>query len=73
MYKILLLKSSVESFVEDREPSEMPNFHEMLQSIFTNRSGDKPDFVIRSKHNSTQIYLDSATKLDLILTTVYNL
>lgn len=51
----------------------MPNFHEMLQSIFTNRSGDKPDFVIRGKNNSTQIYLDSATKLDLILTTVYNL
>jgi hypothetical protein len=45
----------------------------MLQSIFTNRNSDKPDFVIRNKSNSTQIYLDSATKLDLILTTVYNL
>lgn len=51
----------------------MPNFHQMLQSIFTNRNSDKPDFVIKAKNQSTQIFLDNATKLDLILTTVYNL
>jgi hypothetical protein len=45
----------------------------MLQSIFTNKNSDKPDFVIRSRSNSTEIFLDNATKLDLILTTVYNL
>lgn len=73
VYKILLLKTTVEPFIEDKEPAEMPNFHEMLQSIFSNRSSDKPDFVIKTKTNSTQIFLDSATKLDLILTTVYNL
>jgi hypothetical protein len=27
VYKILLLKTSVEPFVDDKEPSEMPNFH----------------------------------------------
>jgi hypothetical protein len=74
VYKILLLKTSVDSFGDEREPAEeMPNFQEMLQSIFTNRSSDRPDFVIKSKSNSTQIFLDSATKLDLILTTVYSL
>lgn len=51
----------------------MPNFHQMLQSIFTNRNSDKPDFVIKAKNQSTEIFLDNATKLDLILTTVYNL
>jgi hypothetical protein len=51
----------------------MPNFSEMLQSIFTNRNSDKPDFVIRSRHSSTEIFLDNATKLDIILSTVDNL
>lgn len=45
----------------------------MLQSIFTNRNSNKPDFVIRNKSTSTEIFLDNATKLDLILTTFYNL
>lgn len=45
----------------------------MLQSIFTNRNSDKPDFVIKNRASSTEIFLDNATKLDLILTTVYNL
>lgn len=44
----------------------------MLQSIFSNRNCEKPDFVLRNKNSSTDIYLDSATKLDIILSTVYN-
>lgn len=45
----------------------------MLQSIFSNKNSDKPDFVIKNRSTSTEIYLDNATKLDLILTTVYSL
>lgn len=45
----------------------------MLQSIFSNKNSDKPDFVIKNRSTSTEIFLDNATKLDLILTTVYNL
>ncbi len=48
----------------------MPNFHDMLQSIFNNNQSDKPDFVIRSKNSATKIYLDKATKLDIIVSTV---
>ncbi len=44
----------------------------MLQSIFSNRNCQKPDFVLKNKNSSTEIYLDSATKLDIILSTVYN-
>ena len=51
----------------------MPNFKEMLQSIFTNSSRDKPDFVLKSKNSATSIFLDKATKLDIILSTVYNI
>ena len=50
----------------------MPNFGEMIQAIFTN-NGDNPDFVIKGKNGSTNIYLDKATKLDIILSTVYNI
>lgn len=45
----------------------------MLQSIFSNKNSDKPDFVIKNRTTSTEIFLDNATKLDLILTTVYSL
>lgn len=45
----------------------------MLQSIFSNKNSDKPDFVIKNRSTSTEIFLDKATKLDLILTTVYSL
>ena len=45
----------------------------MLQSIFTNSCGGKPDFVLRGKNGATSIYFDKATKLDIILSTVYNL
>lgn len=45
----------------------------MLQSIFNNSSHEKADFVIRGKNGSTSIYFDKATKLDIILSTVYNL
>jgi hypothetical protein len=69
---VLLLKSSSPEGL-DSEPSEMPNFSEMLQSIFTNKNSDKPDFVIRNRSSLTEIYLDNATKLDIILSTVDNL
>lgn len=72
VYKILLLKSTSEPLA-DSAPTEMPNFAEMMQSIFLNKNSDKPDFVIRNKHSSTEIFLDNATKLDIILSTVYNL
>lgn len=48
----------------------MPNFEELLTSIFSNSESSKPDFVIRAKSNSTSIYLDKATKLDIIMSTV---
>ena len=51
----------------------MPNFNDMLQSIFTNSSTERPDFVLKNKNSSTSIYLDKATKLDIILSTVYNI
>lgn len=72
VYKILLLKST-ESFSADTESNELPNFNDMLQSIFTNRNCERPDFVLRSKNTSTEIYLDNATKLDIILSTVYGI
>lgn len=51
----------------------MPNFQNLLQSIFSNRNSGKPDFVIKNRSSSTEIFLDNATKLDLILSKVYNL
>lgn len=72
VYKILLLKST-ESFSADAENNDLPNFNDMLQSIFSNRNCEKPDFVLRSKNSSTEIYLDNATKLDIILSTVYGI
>ena len=51
----------------------MPNFNDMLQSIFNNSSCEKPDFVLKGKYGATSIYFDKATKLDIILSTVYNL
>ena len=45
----------------------------MLQSIFTNNNCEKPDFVLKGKSGSTSIFLDKATKLDIILSTVYNI
>jgi hypothetical protein len=66
------LLKTVDSLATDNEPSEMPNFNEMIQSIFTNSSSDKPDFVIRNRGSATSIYLDRATKLDIILSTVFS-
>ena len=51
VYKILLLKSTEP--LSDNSSQEMPNFNEMLQSIFTNKTTDKPDFVLKSKNSST--------------------
>jgi hypothetical protein len=72
VYKILLLKST-EPLSTDNEANELPNFGDMLQSIFTNNNCERPDFVIKNKGSSTSIYLDKATKLDIILSTVCNI
>ena len=48
----------------------MPNFTELLQSIFNKQDSDKPDFVIRGKSSVTNIFMDKATKLDIIVSTV---
>jgi len=48
----------------------MPNFQEMLQSIFHNQDNQKPDFVLKTKKTLTNIFMDKATKLDIIVSTV---
>lgn len=48
----------------------MPNFHEMIQAIFENKESDKPDFYIKTKSSKTSIFMDRATKLDIILSIV---
>lgn len=42
----------------------------MIQSIFENKESDQPDFSIRTKTSKTSIYMDRATKLDIIISTV---
>ena len=71
VYKILLLKS-LDGNEDDREedPNEMPSFQEMIQSIFENKETNKPDFVIKTKNSRTNIYMDKATKLDIIISTM---
>lgn len=49
----------------------MPNFASILSSIFDgNEDMNKPDFVLKSKSSLTNIYMDKATKLDIIVSTV---
>ena len=49
----------------------MPNFQELLTSIFSpSQDMNKPDFVIKHKSSCTKIYMDKATKLDIIVSTV---
>ena len=48
----------------------MPNFQDLLSSIFSSSEENKPDFVIKNNSSSTSIYLDKATKLDIIVSTV---
>lgn len=48
----------------------MPNFQQMIQSIFENKDSDLPDFSFKTRSSKTQIYLDRATKLDIIISTV---
>lgn len=49
----------------------MPNFSSILSSIFDgNEDMSKPDFVLKSKSTLTNIYMDKATKLDIIVSTV---
>ena len=43
----------------------------MIQSIFENNEDScKPDFSIKTKSSKTSIYMDKATKLDIIISTV---
>lgn len=42
----------------------------MIQSIFENKPTNKPDFTIRTRASKTDIYMDKATKLDIIISTV---
>lgn len=42
----------------------------MIQSIFENQESNKPDFVIKTKNSKTNIFMDKATKLDIIISTV---
>ena len=46
---------------------------EMIQSMFTFNDVNKPDFILKNKGgSSTEIYLDKATKFDLIINTFKN-
>ena len=42
----------------------------MMQSIFENKESNKPDFVIKTKSSKTNIFMDKATKFDIIISTV---
>lgn len=42
----------------------------MLASVFENKDTGKPDFTIKTKSSKTSIYMDKATKFDIILSTV---
>ena len=74
VYKILLLKSvniDKDFLAQQEEKSDTLNFHNLLKSIFENEGDQEtPDFVIRNRSSETKIYLDRATKLDIILSTV---
>ena len=72
VYKVLLLKtvSGKEEEELEEDKNEMPNFQQMIQSIFENKDSDRPDFSIKTKSSKTNIYLDRATKLDIIISTV---
>ena len=48
----------------------MPNFSTILSSIFEKNEENKPDFVLSSKSTTTNIYMDKATKFDIIFSTV---
>lgn len=47
----------------------MPGFHEMVEGVLTNKQSNEPDFYIKTKSSSTSIYMDRATKLDIIIST----
>jgi hypothetical protein len=48
----------------------MPNFSTILSSIFEKSEENKPDFVLSSRSTTTNIYMDRATKFDIIFSTV---
>lgn len=72
VYKILLLKSidSREPEETEEEPRQMPNFQQMIQTVFENKESEEPDFYIKTRSTRTSIYMDRATKLDIIISTV---
>jgi hypothetical protein len=69
VYKILLLKGFSSDDDGDEDRGEMPNLNEMIQSIFENKPINKPDFTIRTRASKTDIYMDKATKLDIVIST----
>lgn len=71
VYKVLLMRTAGQKEEEEIEDNrQMPNFHEMVQAIFQNKESDKPDFYIKTKSSKTSIFMDRATKLDIILSIV---
>lgn len=51
----------------------MPSFQEMISSVFENKETGRPDFTIKTKNSRTSIYMDKATKFDIIVSTVRKL
>lgn len=70
VYKVLLMRQGGKQEQEIEDGKQMPSFHQMLKGILDNKESDKPDFFIRTKSSKTNIFMDRATKLDIILSIV---
>lgn len=42
----------------------------MVEGVLHNKQSNEPDFYIKTKTSQTSIYMDRATKLDIILSTL---
>jgi hypothetical protein len=70
-YKILLLKT--ESIKEEELRAvdcQTPTFMEMIQKLMDSNELEKPVYSVTSKNSRTNIYMDKATKLEIIISTV---
>lgn len=45
----------------------------MIASVFQNKETGKADFTIKTKNSKTSIFMDKATKFDIIISTVKKL
>lgn len=45
----------------------------MIASVFENKETGKADFTIKTKNSKTSIFMDKATKFDIIMSTVKKL